>query len=303
MQLRQNTGSLGLCLDLCFSVAAGRPFLGHETVKAGALYLALEDSESRLQERLRKVAAGDPVPVGFQYATNAETLDNGLIGQLEDHLQKNPDCGLIVIDTLQKVSDDRKSTESVYGYDYRRMSALKHFADGHGVSLVVVHHLRKGGLDGDPFNRISGTSGLFGAADASIVMQREKRDDVLTQFHITGRDVAPEDYAIEFDKTSFRWNLKGELDAIRYEDDPIVQTVKHLLENKEEWSGTASELLAACEEFTGKPLSYDVGQFGKMIRGVAPDMYAHDDILYNPPGKYGGKKGRQHTFSKEETIF
>ena len=174
--------------------------MGYETVKGGTLYLALEDSENRLQDRMRKIAGEDPVPESFQYAINAENMDNGLIDQLKDHLRKNPDCSLVVIDTLQKVSGDRKSTESVYGYDYRRMSTLKRFADECGASLVVVHHLRKGKPDGDPFDRISGTSGLSGAVDTMITMQKKKREDAETEFHLTGRDVSPEDFIIEFDK-------------------------------------------------------------------------------------------------------
>ena len=45
-----------LCLQLCQSVAMGQPFLGKATVRAGAIYLCLEDTKYRLQHRLWALA-------------------------------------------------------------------------------------------------------------------------------------------------------------------------------------------------------------------------------------------------------
>ena len=45
-------GKSWLALDLCISLASGKQFLKHETNKGETLYLALEDSLLRLQNRV-----------------------------------------------------------------------------------------------------------------------------------------------------------------------------------------------------------------------------------------------------------
>ncbi|HTF48223.1 MAG TPA: AAA family ATPase, partial [Pseudonocardia sp.] len=54
-------GKSWLALNLGVSLAAGTPALGLIPVEAGpVLYLALEDTPRRLQNRMRKVLAGQP---------------------------------------------------------------------------------------------------------------------------------------------------------------------------------------------------------------------------------------------------
>lgn len=45
-------GKSWFVLDLCLSVAKGEKFLGHDTKCGGVVYLSLEDSLLRLQNRL-----------------------------------------------------------------------------------------------------------------------------------------------------------------------------------------------------------------------------------------------------------
>jgi hypothetical protein len=67
------------------------------------LYLALEDTYNRLQDRLNKVLNGKPVPDQFYFKTDVPNLENGLLGVLDMYLQQHPDIKLIIIDTLQKI--------------------------------------------------------------------------------------------------------------------------------------------------------------------------------------------------------
>ena len=135
-------------LDLCLSVSAGDRFMNHRTEKTECLYLALEDSKNRLQDRINRLTYHAPAPYGFRYAVLSENLDNGLITQLEQYITKFPQTGLIVIDTLQKVKGEMKNRESAYSDDYRQMGQLKQFADQHSICILVVHHLKKGKGDG-----------------------------------------------------------------------------------------------------------------------------------------------------------
>ena len=55
-------GKSWLALDMCYAVATGGEFWDYPATQGDALYLALEDNPSRLQERLAKVSSeGDIV--------------------------------------------------------------------------------------------------------------------------------------------------------------------------------------------------------------------------------------------------
>ena len=83
------------------------------------------------------------------------------------------DVGLIVIDTLQKVrvSD---GNGGMYANDYKEAGALKKIADKYGICILLIHHLRKQTAS-DPFDQISGSTGLMGVADTSWVILPKKQ--------------------------------------------------------------------------------------------------------------------------------
>ena len=170
-------GKSWLVLDLCLSVASGKRFLGCSTNRSGCLYLALEDSERRLKARMDKLLYSRPAPEGFYFATEAHTLDDGLLDELEAFLAAHSGVKLLVLDTYQRVRGAAQGREGAYSADYRETGALKAFADRHNVALLLVHHLRKMRDDGDPFAMISGTTGISGAADTMLVLSRERRSD------------------------------------------------------------------------------------------------------------------------------
>lgn len=294
-------------LDLCLSVCAGDKFMGHYTEKSGCLYLALEDSEIRLQKRINRLTYNTPAPEGFDYSITAATIDGGLIDQLEGYLAQKPETGLIVIDTLQKVKGAPVKNDSAYSDDYRQIGLIKRVADTHSIAVLLVHHLKKGKGEGDAFERISGTNGIFGSADTAIVMQKANRTDKETTLHITGRDVIADDSVIEFNKDSCRWECKGSVDemeerrlTLEYENDPLVRTIKHLLNNALMWEGTASDLFDTCIEFTGIPPAATPNSLSKQIKATAKMLWLRDQITYFPPGKNGGAGGRKHRFRKSE---
>ena len=48
---------------------------------------------------------------------------------------------------------------------------LKQLADELNICLLLVHHLRKQG-DSDPFNKLTGTTGIVGAVDTAFVLDK-----------------------------------------------------------------------------------------------------------------------------------
>ena len=113
--------------------------------------------------------------------------------------------GLIVIDTLQKVrvSD---GNGGMYANDYKEAGALKKIADKYGICILLIHHLRKQTAS-DPFDQISGSTGLMGVADTSWVMQR-KRMSQTADILLTGRDM--DDRTLHLREENCIWTLEDE---------------------------------------------------------------------------------------------
>ena len=299
-------GKSWLCLDLCLSICSGLDFLGFKTNKCACLYLALEDSYYRLQDRIKKLLKDQVIPEGFNISISCPTLNTGLIDMLDKHIKTNPQTKLIIIDTLQKVRTTPTRNDSCYGFDYKEISQLKAFADKNGICILAIHHLRKM-KDSDVFNQISGSTGLTGAADTMIVLDKcTNSKEVLLS--ITGRDVESNDKIIAFNKETFKWDVVKEhidLEQQRtlelYNSNPIVITIKKLLEeNSNVIKITASELLKKIIDTTGVlPKGATPNTLTRNINDKLKwQLLVHDNIHYEAPNPNGGAKGRQLYFSR-----
>ena len=303
-------GKSWMVLDLCLAVSAGLPFLGYQTNQGGCLYLALEDTERRLKSRMNKLLQGQRAPEGFYFTTSAHDIENGLIEELEAHVAERPQTKLIVIDTLQKVRPPAIGREGAYAADYKAMTPLKAFADKHTLCILLVHHLRKMGDDGDPFNRISGTNGIMGALDTSIVLDREERAAEDTTFSATGRDIESQDKIIRFDKEMCRWKMQGDADwlseqraRLEYQDNPIVKTIKKLLDQSPDgqWSGNMSDLMNAGRYIARANLAPTNRKLTSEVHKLEPLLLDYDGITHSRTKK-GSSGGSKHYFSSCNTT-
>lgn len=196
--------ALGVLLD----VARGARTLGGvDTGPARpVLYMALEDGDRRLQGRARKLLGeGVPIPSRFSYLIDAhpEEVAPLIADWLEEHGGSSP---LIVLDTLGKVLPPARPGDGAYQRDYQVGGALKRLVDAHpGACLLAVHHTRKAGSE-DFMDSVSGTNGLNGAADFTLVLTRSRNDDRGT-LKVTGRDVIEAEYALTV--TDGLWTLDG----------------------------------------------------------------------------------------------
>ena len=196
-------GKSWLALWLCLCVAKGEPVWNFPTLRGGVLYLCLEDSYSRIQNRLLDIT--DNAPADLYFATVSEKLHSGLEEQIEGFLGAHPDTALVVIDTLQRIRA-AGNEPNPYASDYRDIGVLKALADQHRIAVLLIHHLRKMN-DDDPMNMISGTTGLSGATDSNFVLRRSKRRENTATLYCTGRDISYRELSLEFDNESHVWNL------------------------------------------------------------------------------------------------
>jgi RecA-family ATPase len=71
---------------------------------------------------------------------------------------------MIVIDVFAKVRAGNTKNTPLYEADYGSVVALQELAIERGIAVVLAHHDRKMEAE-DPFDTVSGTLGLTGAAD------------------------------------------------------------------------------------------------------------------------------------------
>jgi hypothetical protein len=201
-------GKSWLALDMAVSVASGEKFLDKLTVDQGpVLYLALEDTSRRLQNRLGKILNGKPAPDALTLATQCPPISAGGLELIRQWLSGHQDARLIIIDVWAKIRGPVTSSGSVYAADYAAVTAIKKLADQHDVAIVLIHHLRKM-ADDDYLNELSGTLGLPAAADTIAGLKRERGDFDAT-LSITGRDVEESKLAMKFDKDRCLWTIIG----------------------------------------------------------------------------------------------
>lgn len=199
-------GKSWLSFGLALSVAVGDNALGTIPTQAGAvLYLALEDTPRRLQSRMRKLLDGRVAPHGLTLATTCPPLPEGGAEAIASWLQRNPAARLVVIDVFAKVRGRPVAAVSAYDADYAAVGYAKALADKYGVAVVLVHHVRKAGAE-DFLEAVSGTNGLAGAADATLVLRRPRgeADGIL---YVTGRDVDESEHALRFTADNGAWTL------------------------------------------------------------------------------------------------
>ena len=232
-------GKSWLALWLAVTVAKGEAVWGMGVKQGTTLYLCLEDSTLRIQNRLFEIT--EDAPANVHFSTNSDTLGKGLEEQLCSFLVEHPDTVLVIIDTLQMIRG--AGYDNTYANDYRDLSVLKHIADTHGISILLVHHLRKMN-DDDPMNMISGTTGLSGATDSNFVLRKSKRRENTATLYCTGRDIPYRELALEFDGEDHVWKLlSNDCEQTEQPTERILFLLSELLHRQPEISAPAKVLL------------------------------------------------------------
>ena len=229
-------GKSWLALWLAVTVAKGEPVWGMNTQQGTTLYLCLEDSVLRIQNRLFEVTEDAPDSVHF--CTECAPIGQGLEEQIESFVSEHPGTVLVIIDTLQII---RPVHDATYANDYRDLSVLKRLADKHGIAILLIHHLRKEKAD-DVFHRISGTTAISGAVDSSFPLVEERRGSSRAKLTCIGRDIEFRELELERNGDNV-WELisdsKSQPELLK---DRIVVLLSEFLKNQREFIGTPTEL-------------------------------------------------------------
>lgn len=187
-------------LQLALSVSAGLPFLGLDTVKSKVLFLALEDGQRRIKDRLTRYS-DMAIVKGDIFITTEWPRGLSGIEQIENFIKyQNP--GLIVIDTWGRFAGVEN------GNDYSEVTevagALQHIAHTHDVCIFAIHHTKKKAEDDYLLNSLGSTA--FAAVADSVSNLSRARGETSGKLQVTGRDIEEKEILLNLDLKRLRWN-------------------------------------------------------------------------------------------------
>jgi len=203
-------GKSWLVLGLAVAVAGFQPAFGSIACDGGdVLYLALEDNRRRLKKRLLQMGH-QSAPDRLTFVTEWPTLDSNCIGELETWVESVKKPTLIIVDVLARVRRAFNGRDQLYDADYRTLIGLQQLARNYHLAILVIHHTRKMPSD-DPFDCVSGTHGLTGAADTVLVLKRDigTAGSGRVSIYGRGRDIEEIETVAEFNGLDGTWRIIG----------------------------------------------------------------------------------------------
>jgi len=205
-------GKSWCALNLALTVAAGGKALGSfpTTQPGDVLYLALEDRLRRVQDRARKLLAGIPAEASgrLHVAVEWPRQHQGGLEALTGWCRRVERPALIIVDIWTKFREVAQTRGSQYDWDHQKASEVKAVADSFACSVLMIHHCKKAAAE-DVVDEISGTLGLAGAADGTLILTRARGENEAVLF-ATGRDIDERELSLEFDPTTCAWRCTGD---------------------------------------------------------------------------------------------
>ncbi len=131
--------------------------------------------------------------------------------------------------------DDGEGCVCVQMISYDDISSIKRIADGFNIAILLVHHLRKLQDSDDPFNDVSGSTGIIGAADTNFILRRKRSGNAATLL-VSGRDVEYQELSLQFN--DLVWELverKNSEDIHKAELPKFLFRVVDFMECRTEW--------------------------------------------------------------------
>ena len=229
-------GKSWLALWLAVTVAKGEPVWDMATKRGHTLYLCLEDSVLRIQNRLFEIT--EDAPENVHFCKECAPIGQGLEEQIEIFSVDHAGTVLVIIDTLQMV---RPIHDATYANDYRDMSVLKRLADRLGLAILLIHHLRKEKAE-DVFHRISGTTAISGAVDSNFTLVEKRRGSGRAKLTCIGRDIEYRELELERNADNVWELLSDSRTQPELLEGRITVLLSEFLEEQREFIGTPTEL-------------------------------------------------------------
>ena len=110
---------------------------------------------------------------------------------LDNWLDVHTDVRVVIIDVLAQWKEPVDPRTPVYTADYDALKFIQRIATRRNIAIIVVHHTNKSKMSkGDnPFDKISGSTGIQGAVDAMWLLMRDPENPMATTLQMTDRNI------------------------------------------------------------------------------------------------------------------
>lgn len=202
-------GKTNLAMNLGLAIASEKgKALGNADVqrRGRVLMLNLDGSRRGSYGRFETMTGHDeqPPPDRFDilHGQFPEVGDGGL-DLLREYLHEHGDTELVIVDTLQHLRPTSDGRRNVYHEDYDFVHPITELGRETDTSILLVHHLNK--LEnGDELDKVSGSTGLTGAVENVMILDRARGETKAT-LSIRPREDREEDFNLEFDGHLQTW--------------------------------------------------------------------------------------------------
>ncbi|MEW5987530.1 MAG: AAA family ATPase [Chloroflexota bacterium] len=180
---RPKTGKTWLALQLAHALDTGQPFLGLSTRPGRLLYLALQDSPQRIQQRAH-LLHWQPRQADFCFHLDPLSPASPALDQLQVTARR---YALLILDTLAAALapglDDPSQTAVLH--------TLLQLAHTTQTAILLIHQTAKANpATDDPFQALLGPPALRRACDVGLLLLRQPPDKAATLL-IESRDAPP----------------------------------------------------------------------------------------------------------------
>lgn len=245
---KPKAGKSWLALQLALSVSTGGKMFNRDVEKGRVLYLALEDNERRLQDRMVKQEWPINSDVEFmlqdQFREQITALNTGGGKRLLKYIERKK-YRVVIVDTFSRSIqgdqlDPAEMTEAV--------GPIQQYALSKDLALVIIDHMPKNTPgESDPINHIFGSVAKAAVTDTAWGLYRSNGTPG-AELGITGRDVADMTLKLSFDKRAWYWHCEGNAQEIA-----VTETRREILDALQELEEAQAKEIA---ELTGQALNH-----------------------------------------------
>jgi RecA-family ATPase len=209
---KPKVGKSWLVLQMAVSVATGGIAFGKTVKKGKVLYLALEDSQRRLNDRMSKqgwtkdAAENVDFYLSEDFQQEIGFLNAGGSKRLLAHIEKEKYI-LVIVDTFSRAfrGDQNKLDEMGPA-----ISPIQSHAVNSNYTFLIVDHMPKNtGFGTDPISHIYGSIGKAGMVDTAWGLYKEQ-GKYGAKLHIVGRELEEKILQLSFTTPGFYWHCEGD---------------------------------------------------------------------------------------------
>lgn len=204
-------GKTLLATKMTGCLVMGRDFLGYPVQKKAALYIDGESDRQGFAERMKLVGFDMGLSGLYEFCPEDEwQFDRQGMSEVEGVLKEHPEIKVIVIDTLENLIPYPAKMDNglnAQQRDVQRLKPIRKWCARMGVSVIVIHHPKKGKIEGDFFSAMAGSNGVRGTVETIIGIAADGDSEELFRLKSSSRYMPGLDLQLMRRKGSVQWEI------------------------------------------------------------------------------------------------